>query len=468
MNEGSAGVEPLPITDTLARWITGPDPARLPADVGAHLKLAILDTLGCGLFGSTQPWSRHAADAAREMAGGSCIILGSPVTAGPVAAAMANGTAIHGFELDDVHLTGQIHPGSVVVPAVLALAQLRGLPSARVLEAVAAGYETGIRLGAAAGRGHGLSGYHPTGTIGCVAAGAAAARLLGLDAERTASALALAATQASGLYSTRTGGMAKRFHAGHAASAGVTAGLLAERGFTGAAGVIETPFGGFLSTLRCDGDPASILQDLGTEWRSASVGFKIFATCASAQTIVTGVRQLRERGLAPTDLQELRVRMGRIAISNVGWPYRPADVVAAQMNGSYAAAVTLLDGEAFIDQFREDRLADPAVLDIAGRVVFELDPEIESGGLNLRHASRLLARTKDGTVFETYNAQRPGGPGSEITPAALLGKFRQLAEPVLGTAGAGRVADLVMALDDGADMGALYGALAPGAGRVGD
>jgi 2-methylcitrate dehydratase PrpD len=160
--------------------------------------------------------------------------------------------------------------------------------------------------------------------------------------------------------------------------------------------------------------------------------------------------------------------MGRIAISNVGWPYRPADVVAAQMNGSYAAAVTLLDGEAFIDQFREDRLADPAVLDIAGRVVFELDPEIESGGLNLRHASRLLARTKDGTVFETYNAQRPGGPGSEITPAALLGKFRQLAEPVLGMAGAGRVADLVMALDDGADMGALYGALAPGAGRAGD
>ncbi len=452
----------LPVTEILAQWISGPALADLPASLTDHLKLAILDTVGCGLFGATQPWSVHAAAAAHEMASGSCLIFGNALTAGPAAAAMANGTAIHGFELDDVHLTGQIHPGSVVLPAVLALAQLRKLPASKVLEAVAAGYETGIRLGAAAGRGHGLSGYHPTGTIGCVAAAAAAARLLGLDAERTASAIALGATQASGLYSTRTGGMAKRFHAGHAASAGVIAGLLAERGFTGAAGVIEASFGGFLSTLHCDGDPASIVQDIGREWRSAAVGFKIFATCASAQTIVQGVRQLKERGLAGDNLQRLQIKMGRIAISNVGWPYRPADVVAAQMNGSYAAAVTLLDGDAFVEQFSEDRLTDPAVLELASRMSFEFDPDIESGGMNLRHASRLIAHTTDGAVLEAYNAQRPGGPGNEIPPARIVDKFEQLARPVVGAVRTQKIIDCVMGLEALPDLNEFYACLATG------
>lgn len=466
MNAHAATFEGPPITDILAAWVSGPDPAHLPPAVRDHLKLAILDTIGCGLFGSTQPWSRIAAETASEMAGGSCLILASSYKAGPAAAAMANGTAIHGFELDDVHLTGQIHPGSVVLPAVLALAQARSLPPARLLEAVAAGYEIGIRLGAAAGRSHGLTGYHPTGTIGCVASAAAAARMLGLDAQRTASALALGATQASGLYSTRTGGMAKRFHAGHAAAAGVTAALLAERRFTGAAGVIETPFGGFLSTMRCDGDPAVITADLGRDWLSAGVGFKIFATCASAQTIVLGMQQLRARGLTPSNLERLDIRLGKIALSNVGWPYKPADVVAAQMNASYAAAVTLLDGDASAEQFSESRLADPAVLDICSRISFELDPEIENGGLNLRHASRLIATTREGSLLETYNAQRPGGPGAEIPSDRIVSKFLHLAAPVVGKVQADRIVDLVGSLETLSSLRELEDLLAPANGRT--
>ena len=452
MSASPAVYDGPPITDILAQWISGKDPASLSPSLSDHLKLAILDTLGCGLFGSTQTWSRIAAEAAQEMAGGSCLILGSSLKAGPAAAAMVNGTAIHGFELDDVHLTGQIHPGSVVLPAALALAQTRKLSPARLLEAVAAGYEVGIRIGASAGKGHGLTGYHPTGTIGCVAAAAAAARMLGLDDERTASALALGATQASGLYSTRTGGMAKRFHAGHAASAGVTAALLAERGFTGASGVLETHFGGFLSTLRCDGDPAVITHKLGQDWLSAGVGFKIFSTCASAQTIVQGMQQLRERGLVASHLHHLKIRLGKIALSNVGWPYKPADVVAAQMNASYAAAVTLLDGDASVEQFSENRLADPAVLEIASRISFELDEDIENGGLSLRHASRLIATLNNGSSLETYNAQRPGGPGNEIPPERIMTKFRTLAGPVIGHNRADRLIELVTRLDHLADL----------------
>jgi aconitate decarboxylase len=449
-----------PITAELGSWIAGLGNGELPADIVGHLKLCLLDTLGCGLFGSLQPWGRIAAGMASESSGGSCQVWGTTETSGVAAAAIANGTAVHGFELDDVHLSGQIHPGAVTVPTVLALAEISGASGAQVLSALAAGYETGIRLGVAAGRGHGLSGFHPTGTLGAVASAAAAARLLGLDAEAAANCLALGATQAAGLYAARTGGMAKRFHAGHAAAAGVTAGLLARRGFTGAEDAIEAPFGGLLSAMRCDGDRGALLEGLGETWLSGGVGFKIYATCASAQTVVEGMRQLRAAGVTPETLDSLEVNMGSIAVSNVGWPYRPRDVVAAQMNGSYAAAVTLIDGDAFVEQFDAGRLADPQVLAIAGRVQFAVDPAIESGGLGLRHASRLVARLRDGTTRTVYNAQRPGGPGNEIGREAVIAKFRRLAGPAIGSEGAETVLDLVMAVDDLADIRPLSQALA--------
>jgi 2-methylcitrate dehydratase PrpD len=368
---------------------------------------------------------------------------------------MANATGVHGFELDDVHLQGQIHPGAVTLPAVMALAEREGSSGADVLRAVLTGYEIGIRLGIAAGRGHGLSGFHPTGTIGCIAAAAAAASLLRLDAETATHALALGATQASGLYSARTGGMAKRFHAGHAASAGVTAATLAAKGFTGAPTAIEEAFGGFLTAMRCDGDHAAIAVGLGEHWEAAGVGFKIYATCASAQTIVAGVRELVAQGVTPQNLRRLDIFMGRIAVSNVGWRYVPADVVAAQMNGSYAAAVTLIDGDAFIAQFAEDRIHDATIFDLTSRVTFAVDPEIESGGLGLRHASRLVAHLADGRVLEAYNAQRPGGPGKEIPRARIIEKFLRLAGPAIGDRRAERLLDGVQHLQTLEDIRVL-------------
>ncbi|SFZ82499.1 2-methylcitrate dehydratase PrpD [Devosia enhydra] len=449
-----------PITAALGSWIAELDAGDVPSVIRDHLKLCLLDTLGCGLFGALQPWGRITASVASESAQGDCRLWGFGETSGAVAAALANGTAVHGFELDDVHLSGQIHPGSVTVPAALALGEMTGATGAELLTALAAGYETGIRLGVAAGRGHGLSGFHPTGTLGAVAAAASAARLLGLDADAATATLALGATQASGLYAARTGGMAKRFHAGHAASAGVTAGLLARRGFTGARTAIEEPFGGLLATMGCDGDRGALLADLGETWLSGGVGFKIYSTCASAQTVVEGVRQLRASGVTADALETLEVHMGSIAVSNVGWRYRPNDVVAAQMNGRYAAAVALLDGDAFVEQFAPDRLADPAILALTERVQFAVDPHIESGGLGLRHASRLVARLRDGTTRTVYNAQRPGGPGNEIAPEAVVAKFRRLARPAIGEAGAERLLDLVMEIDSLSTLSPLASALA--------
>ena len=134
---------------------------------------------------------------------------------------------------------------------------------------------------------------------------------------------------------------------------------LAEQGFTGSLDALEAPFGGFMSTLRGQSDAATILTDLGERWEAARVGLKAYAACASAHTTIDGVRELRRRGLTQENLAQLTVRMSKKGHLNIGWPYKPGEVIAAQMNGQYAAAVTLIDGEAFIDQYDQARLADP-------------------------------------------------------------------------------------------------------------
>ena len=128
---------------------------------------------------------------------------------------------------------------------------------------------------------------------------------------------------------------------------------LAEQGFTGSLDALEAPFGGFMSTLHGQSDAATILTDLGERWETARVGLKPYAACASAHTTIDGVRELRARGLDAGNLARLTVRMSKKSHLNIGWPYQPGEVITAQMNGSYAAAVTLLDGDAFIDQYDE-------------------------------------------------------------------------------------------------------------------
>src|SRR4051794_23719293 len=194
------------VTPKLGAWVSGLKLADVPSDVVVHIKTCLLDALGCGLFGAAQPWGKIAGNVAVSMSGGgACSLFARAEKVGPGDAALANGTAIHGFELDDAHVSSSHHPGAVTVPAVLAVAEARGASGADVLTGLAAGYEVGLRLGVCAGVSHSTSGFHVTGTVGTFGAAAGAARVLKLSPDQTAHALGIGGTQAAGLYSARTG-----------------------------------------------------------------------------------------------------------------------------------------------------------------------------------------------------------------------------------------------------------------------
>ncbi len=186
-----------------------------------------------------------------------------------------------------------------------------------------------------------------------------------------------------------------------------------------------------MSTLRGQHDASSILENLGSTWETERVGLKAYAACASAHTTIDGVRELRRHGLSPDNLIRLTIRVSKKSAINIGWPYAPAEVITAQMNGQYAAAVTLLEGDAFIEQYAPERLADPKILKLIPRISFVHDPDIDLGGAGKRHAVKIEAVLSDGRRLTTAIEQRRGSSQHPLSDEEILQKFRRLARPSL-------------------------------------
>ena len=241
-----------PHTRHIAEFVSGLTYEQIPAEVRERIKLLILDSLGCAIYGADLEWCRilrgtlQKLDATRTTSvWGSDVLLSSPH------AALLNGTQVQGFELDDVHRKAVLHVGAVTLPALIAVAESHAKLSGRdFLTAAVAGYEIGPRVGLCMGQEHIGQGWRSGATVGIFSAAAGAARARKLDAGKTVHALGIGGTQSSGLMAAQYSAMVKRMHAGRAAQSGLYGALLAQNGFTGIVDVFEAPYGGFCTTSR--------------------------------------------------------------------------------------------------------------------------------------------------------------------------------------------------------------------------
>jgi 2-methylcitrate dehydratase PrpD len=249
--------------------------------------------------------------------------------------------------------------------------------------------------------------------------------------------------------------MVKRMHAGRAAQSGVIAGLLAEEGFTGSPDALEAATGGFMSTLGHASDPAELGRDFGQRWETSEVGFKAYAACASAHTIIDAVLAMRRGGLTADNLQHLRVGMSKSAMNNVGWTYRPGGVVAAQMNGYFAAAVALLDGAAFVEQYADHRLDDPRIIELIRKIEIVHAPALDAGGAATRHAVEVEGHLADGTTLSERIEQRRGSACHPLEPEEIRRKFACTAGTVLSPSAVDELGALVLSLERHGDLGRL-------------
>lgn len=438
-------------TATLATFCAELEYGHIPAPAIERIKTSLLDSIGCCLYGATLPWTRRVQDLVLdEGATPVASLLGRGKKTSVSQAVLANSTAGHAFELDDIHKESIVHAGSIAAPVALAFAESRSTMTGRdVIVAMTAGYEIGTRVGAAATLSLFFRGFHPQGTSGVFVATATAARAINLDSKQTQHALGIAGSQAGGLMAAQEGAMVKRFHSGRAAQSGVYATLLAAKGFTGITDVLEAPYGGYLSTYSDKPAPHRLTEGLGTTWETLAVGYKAHASVTSIHTALDGLASImRNHALSATDIEKIKVGLSTMTHVHCAWRYEAQGVTAAQMNLYYGLAVVAIDGAAFVEQFVEARLRDPAILDFIRRIEAHVDPDIDAMGPAFRHASVMEVVTRDGRSFRQRTLNRRGSPEVPLSVDEIRHKFREITKPCLSRALAEEMIELVAELED--------------------
>jgi len=448
-------------TRGLAEFASGLTYEAIPPEVRERLKLLILDALGCALYGAQLEWCHLLRSTLSSLDDTkTCGVWGTRERLSAPHAALANGTQVQGFELDDVHRAGVLHVGAVVLPALIAIAELKhNLSGKEFLAAAAAGYETGPRVGLCMGPEHIGQGWHSGATVGVFAAAAAAARGLNLNPEKTIHALGIAGTQSAGLMAAQYGAMVKRMHAGRSSQSGLYGALLAERGFTGIEDVFESEYGGFCTTFSRSTDRFELAQltaGLGSTWQAMGVALKFYACVGSNHTTLDSIRDLQsEHKFGAEDVEEIVVHGSQVTADHVGWKYEPRGLTAAQLNLPFCVATYLLEGDCFVDQFDAAAVTDSRRIALAERVSVHADPAITALGAKHRHSVRVEVRLRNGTRL-SRSADTPRGSDENFaSPADIVAKFEKLAVHALPEKRIGELRDAVLGLEDLQDAARL-------------
>ena len=456
-----------PHTRGMADFVSHLQYEAIPKDVLQRIKLLMLDSIGCSLYGSDLPWTRILQEALAEHdTSKGCAIWGTRQRLSAPHAALVNGAQIQGFELDDVHRQGVMHVGAVVLPALVAVAETRpGMSGADFLAAAVAGYETGPRVGICMGQEHIAQGWHSGATLGVFSAAAGAARALKLNTEQTVHALGIAGTQSSGLMAAQYGAMVKRMHAGRAAQSGLYGALFAERGLTGIVNVFESEYGGFCSTFSRSNDRfnlAELTAGLGDVWQTMGIALKFYACVGSNHSTLDAIRSMQqEKNFGATDVKKIIVNGSQVTMDHVGWKYSPQGLTSAQLNLPYCVATWLLEGDCFIDQFTEAMVADPQRMLLAEKVEVRHDAEITALGSKFRHMVRVECELKDGTRMSRVVEAGRGNEKNFASEADVVEKFHKLAARVLSRSQADQVVDWFMTLEKCTDASELPRMLTP-------
>jgi 2-methylcitrate dehydratase PrpD len=433
----SAGQSELAPTRDLARWSSALAAGHVSVSATTWAKHALLDWFGVTIAGSRE----DLAPLLLEEFGGkdgpvTLVALGARAKAHD--AALINGTLSHALDYDDVNADMGGHPTAPVAAAALALGEALGKSGRDVLLAFIAGYEVECQIGAMAGQSHYQKGFHATGTFGTFGATAASARLMGLDAQQTAIALGIAASEAAGL-KYNFGTMTKPLHVGKAAMNGVIAARLAGRGFTARDDAIEGPQG-FAYTQVPEFTPRAIRPDAAAPFEVEANLFKYHAACYLTHSTIEAIRDLKRRhniGLGDVEKITLKVDPGHLKVCDIPEPKTGLEI---KFSIRHLAAMALGGEDTAALGTYSDEMANRADYRAGSRrVTLDTVPLPQEH----RHGAAVAIVLKDGR--ELLAETNVGIPASDVAAQGekLRAKFHSLAEPVIGRARTGEALRLI-------------------------
>ncbi len=413
-----------PITQTLARFVAT-HPSRGWSDAVDHeAHRTFLNWLGCAV-GAAHHEAAEAALAAVQVLepAPQATLAGRSERVDIASAALINGISSHTFDFDDTHLKTIIHPAGPVASAVLALAEKTGASGRQVIDALVLGIDVACRVGNCIYPDHYDRGWHITGTTGMLGSAAACARLLGLDTQKTAMALGIAASQPVGLRE-QFGTMTKPFHPGGAARAGLMAALMAQHGFTASSRAIEAPRG-FAQVVSPKCDWNEIHGELGQRFEISFNTYKPFACGIVIHPSIDACAQLRERGVKAEDIERLELSVHSLVLELTG-KKEPVDGLQAKFSVYHGCAAGLIFGRAGEPEYADEIVNRPDMVALRRKIVATVDDRIDEA------AVEVTAVLTNGTSIALRVDHAIGSLERPMTDAMLARKFHDQADPVLG------------------------------------
>jgi 2-methylcitrate dehydratase PrpD len=414
----------MTIAESIADWLAAASVDRLPGDAVETSQKLFLDVAGLCIAARREPYV--TATLAAVDGNGPCTALGHVGGFDACGAALVNGTAAHGEDFDDTFEGGPVHSGAVILPAVLAACERERLGGERCLVGMTTGVELLCRLSLVAPMATHNAGFHPTAVFGAIAAAGAVGTALGMRAPALVSALGIAGSMASGIIEyLAEGTWTKRMHAGWAAQSGLRAALMARGGFLGPRTVLEGTHGlyrAFAPSVTPDFAP--LVEGLGSRWVMPTVAFKPYACGTMTQPFIDCARRLAAEGVSAADVREIECEVAAGTVPRLWEPlaskHRPPTPYAAKFSTPFCMAVGFFDGKAGLAQFTEARIADPAVLALASKIRYTIDP---ANQYPRKFTGHLRATLADGRSREFRQPHMRGGAGAPLLPVELESKF---------------------------------------------
>jgi 2-methylcitrate dehydratase PrpD len=411
------------IAETLTQKICALDAARLPQAVRDKCEELLIDVVGLAVTARNEDYVKAALEACDD--DGPCTAIGHARTLSAAAAALVNGTAIHGEDFDDTFEGGPIHAGAVIVPAVLAACERHGRDGQAALLGVAVGVETMCRLSLVAPTLTHKAGFHPTAVFGAMGAAAGVGAALKLSPRQMVDALGTVGSMASGIIEyLAEGAWTKRLHAGWAAQSGIRAALLGRAGFLGPRTVFEGVHGffhGFANTTK--GDYGAIADDFGSRWLTETLAFKPYPCGTMTHPYIDCARRLAQR-IKADDVVEMVCDVGEGTVHRLWEPLpakqTPANGYAGKFSTPYCIAAGFIRGNVGLSDFSDAAVRDPAVLALAAKVKYRIDPQ---NPYPKNFTGHIRATLRDGAVVEERQPYMRGGAQEPLTRQDVEDKF---------------------------------------------
>lgn len=430
-------------------------------------KQCLIDYLGCTYAALSFDSSRIARDyAVGTYAKGPCTVIGTGEKLVPSGACFTNGTTGHAADLDDCTNEGGGHPGVIIIPVALAMAEYANLTGRDLLKCIVIGYDTFIKIGKASNYQSMFDrGFHPTALLGMFGAAMTAARALDLDVMQTANTLGIVGSFVAGnLECYADGSYTKRLHAGSSSSAGVTAALLAQQGYTGPKSILEGPRGFFQGY--CQGAKPEMLNDFARDTREIElVSFKPHACCRFNQAGIDAVLDLfSTHGLDYRKIKSIDVELSKTPYGIVGQPaevkFHPKNAVDCQFSAPYSTAIAAIERRAFLDEFTDESAGRKDVAELLEKITIRHNPELDKF-FPESFPTRIAIAMEDGKSYTKEVHYPKGDPENPLSGDEVVQKFGRAAL-CLTDAGKKQIIESIFKLEESAsarDFTALLSAL---------